>query len=156
FIHLAELNVIVCSICKWAVLADEVVSHLGQEKHRRAFTARQRREIRDRIYEIPRILRRQEDLDDFRFPAPTDPSLPHIAPPATDGLRCDECGYVLRARSHMLTHCRDEHGWSNNWTRGGNVKLRATRQRSLPWTTGVHYQRLFPSRRASRCFEVSK
>ncbi|KAH7109380.1 hypothetical protein B0J13DRAFT_579050, partial [Dactylonectria estremocensis] len=43
----------------------------------------------------------------------------------------------------------------DNWTRGGNVKLRATRQRSLPWTTGVHYQRLFPSRRASRCFEVS-
>ncbi|KAF4473732.1 Bloom syndrome protein-like protein [Colletotrichum fructicola Nara gc5] len=53
-------------------------------------------------------------------------------------------------------HCRAEHGWHNDWQKGGNVRKRATVARDLPWTTGVPCQRFFPSRAGSRWFEVGR
>ncbi|KAF4473978.1 hypothetical protein CGGC5_v004742 [Colletotrichum fructicola Nara gc5] len=56
----------------------------------------------------------------------------------------------------MQEHCRAEHGWQNDWQKGGNVQKRAMAARDLPWATGVPCQRFFPSRAGSRWFEVGR
>ncbi|KAF6780849.1 hypothetical protein CSOJ01_16115, partial [Colletotrichum sojae] len=56
----------------------------------------------------------------------------------------------------MQEHCRVEHGWKNEWQKGGNVRSKARAPREVPWTTGVPCQRFFPSRAGSRWFEVGR
>lgn len=54
----------------------------------------------------------------------------------------------------MQLHCKTEHGWVNDWKKGGNIKAKLQEPRQLPWISGVWCQRLFPSRAASSWFKV--
>ncbi|KJZ71103.1 hypothetical protein HIM_09522 [Hirsutella minnesotensis 3608] len=93
FVYVSELRLAVCRLCKHAVLADEVKTHLRNEKHRLTLSLQHRSNIASEIQQIPGILKRQEDLINFELPRPDSPVLPYIAPPKEDGLRCDTCGY---------------------------------------------------------------
>ncbi|KAK1450837.1 hypothetical protein CMEL01_16776 [Colletotrichum melonis] len=56
----------------------------------------------------------------------------------------------------MQQHCRDQHGWVNEWKKGGDVSKKSQQPRRLPWTTGVQCQRFFRSRAGSKWFEVAR
>jgi uncharacterized C2H2 Zn-finger protein len=124
--------------------------------HHRHIEAGKRKQIAEAVKKVPGIIQRQEGLSTFQFPSPTVPPIPFIAPPETDGLRCNRCGYIIRTVRGMQEHCRKQHGWENDWQKGGNVAKRAREERELPWTTGVYCQRFFRSRAASQWFEVGR
>lgn len=153
---LPELRVLVCNTCQFAVLADEVITHLRNSNHAKQYSPKQRRQLQMHIKETTDVIRSLGELKCFQYPPPETPALPYILPPQKDGIRCDQCSYVVRGIASMQRHCREEHNWVNDWERGGNIRQKLLRQRSLPWTTGVYCQRLFASRAGSRWFEVCR
>jgi hypothetical protein len=156
FVYLAEYRVAVCRLCEYAVLAKEVRSHLSNAQHRYSLTIGERRQIELMVQEFPGVLQTQDDLVNFKLPGPNTPALPFIAHPKDDGLQCQTCGFVTRSIHNIQYHCRQKHGWKNDWRRGGDVIYRAQLPRELPWIDGVRCQRLFSSRYASQWFEVDR
>ncbi|KAM7188699.1 Protein of unknown function (DUF3505) domain containing protein [Rhypophila sp. PSN 637] len=154
FVHLPEYPFVICQTCGYACVANEVATHLGKQHHE--IEPKERSRIAKLVEEIPGIIPNQAGLCGFRFPPATTEPIPFIAAPEIDGIRCNECGFVIRTTQGIQKHCRREHGWKNDWSRGGNVTKRARQLRALPWTTGVHCQRFFRSRAASRWFEVNR
>ncbi|RGP58413.1 hypothetical protein FSPOR_11888 [Fusarium sporotrichioides] len=134
FIYLEQLRLVLCNVC--------------------SLSAREKKEIICTVSSIPGILKQQDDLLNFPFLPPETKPLPFIEAPKHDGLRCNDCGYVTRQTGNMQKHCREKHGWQNDWTKGGNVKQKSDLPRDLPWTSGVSCQRLFNHGRASNWFEV--
>ncbi|KAK4444177.1 hypothetical protein QBC34DRAFT_487938 [Podospora aff. communis PSN243] len=154
FIHLPQYPFVICKECQFACIADEVGSHL--RKHHNSIHTKVRSEIARVVQEIPGIICNQEQLRAFPYPAASTEPIPFIAPPQTDGLRCDTCSYVVRSRQRIQAHCREKHRWENDWRRGGNVAKRAKQERTVPWTSGIRCQRFFPSRAGSQWFEVGR
>ncbi|KAK0370042.1 hypothetical protein CLIM01_12595 [Colletotrichum limetticola] len=154
FVFNAEFSVALCKTCRYAVVSDEVMTHLKTQH--RGIRVAERKRITDRIQSLHGIVRSQTDLQSFRYPGPNTPPIAHLAVPKTDGIRCAECQYVCRQLQTIQSHCRTEHGWVNDWQKGGNVRERAKAARILPWTTGVPCQRLFLTRAGCRWFEVGR
>ncbi|KAK4441880.1 hypothetical protein QBC34DRAFT_457824 [Podospora aff. communis PSN243] len=142
FIHLPQHPFVICRECRFACIPDEVASHL--RKHHNSIHTKVRSEIARAVREIPGIICNQEQLRAFPYPAASTEPIPFIAPPQTDGLRCDACNYVVRSRQRIQAHCREKHRWENDWRRGGNVAKRAKQERTVPWTSGIRYQRFSP------------
>ncbi|KAH7111676.1 hypothetical protein B0J13DRAFT_659876, partial [Dactylonectria estremocensis] len=112
FVHLPQYNVVVCRLCRYAVVAKEIPSHLlHQIVHQRQFTSQERQDIKGRIEAIPGILKTQEALQDFQYPPTNTPVIPFIEPPRPDGMQCIECSRVFRQKRRIQQHCREEHGW---------------------------------------------
>ncbi|KAK4150490.1 hypothetical protein C8A00DRAFT_18001, partial [Chaetomidium leptoderma] len=139
FVHVPEYPFVICKECQFACIAGEVTSHL-RTTHRH-IQASERGKIAALIGSIPGIARHQEELRSFRFPPPTVAPLQFIAPPESDGVRCNHCGFIVRTIAGIRRHCRKEHGWVNDWQKGGNVVTKAKQERAVPWTTGVRCQR---------------
>ncbi|KAK4155073.1 hypothetical protein C8A00DRAFT_42226 [Chaetomidium leptoderma] len=154
FTHLTTYPFVICKTCGFACIADEVTTHL--RKHHDSVKAKDRAAIAALVGEIPGVVCNQAELRTFRFPPPTVEPIPFITPLETDGLRCDTCGYVTRRLRWIQEHCRKDHGWVNDWQKGGNVVKKAKQERAVPWTTGVRCQRFFRSRAASQWFEVGR
>ncbi|KAF6781767.1 hypothetical protein CSOJ01_16052, partial [Colletotrichum sojae] len=154
FVHDAQYSIIICTSCKYAVVANEAAAHL--RNHHGSISTKDRVKVAKVVGNIPDIIQSQDELQSFPYPAATVEPIGHIAPPQTDGLRCQACRYVCRRVRNMQEHCRVEHGWKNEWEKGGNVRKKAREARAVPWTTGVPCQRFFPSRAGSRWFEVGR
>ncbi len=153
FVHLPAFGFVACTTCRYACIADEVATHL-RHHHSESMNVDRRKVVVEAVAKIPDIIRNQEELRNFRYPPPTTEPIPFIAPPRADGIRCNECGFVIRTVQGIQAHCRKEHGWQNEWTKGGNIKQKAQQPRQVPWTTGIRCQRFFKSRSASSYFEV--
>ncbi|KAL0764703.1 hypothetical protein CaCOL14_012793 [Colletotrichum acutatum] len=154
FVFNEEYSVAICTTCRFAVVCDEVTTHL-RTRHR-DIPASSRSGIVTTVSNIPGIHANQASLEQLRRPEPTADPIAHLAEPQTDGIRCQQCGYVSRQTQQMQDHCRRHHGWVNDWKKGGNVRARSKEMRTLPWTTGVKCQRFFPSRAGSQWFEVGR
>ncbi|KAK1446545.1 hypothetical protein CMEL01_16820, partial [Colletotrichum melonis] len=154
FVFNEEYSVAICTTCRFAVVCDEVTTHL-RTRHR-DIPASSRSSIVTAVSNIPGIHANQASLEQLRRPEPTADPIAHLAEPQTDGIRCQQCGYVSRQTQQMQDHCRRHHGWVNDWKKGGNVRARSKEMRTLPWTTGVKCQRFFPSRAGSQWFEVGR
>ncbi|KDN64751.1 hypothetical protein CSUB01_11124 [Colletotrichum sublineola] len=154
FVYNTVFSVAICKTCQFAVVADEVVTYL-RTRHR-SLPAARREEVSQAVRACPGIIRNQEGITALQLPGPTTSPIEHLAAPEHDGLECTTCGYVCRQQRVMQRHCRDQHGWINDWKKGGNVRRKASKPRHLPWTEGVSCQRFFPSRAGRRWFRVSK
>lgn len=153
FIHLSPYPFVICTICQAGCIASETVRHL-QDQH--SMTVEEARRIQAMIAAIPDIISSQTELQAWESPPPTTPPIPHIAAPATDGLGCNACRYVVRYIKRMQTHCRQAHGWQNSRKQGRITKEEEAKQPAKPWRTGVHCQRFFHRRAASHWFEVGR
>lgn len=131
-----------------------MATHL--RKHHTTIPSDRRKTITKAIQDIPGIVANQAGLVGFQYPPPTVDPIPFIGQPQTDGLRCNECGFIVRTPQGIQRHCRKQHGWENDWRKGGNMAKRAREEREVPWTTGVRCQRFFRSRAASQWFEVGR
>lgn len=156
FVHLAQLDLVVCTQCMCGVLAAHVNSHLLHSRHRRNFTQKQRHNIKTQILNIPGIIKDQTSLLQWTLPSPDTDPIPYIKPPMSDGLGCNICLYVVRNIRGILEHYRDDHGWVNDWKRGGRVKQRAQQERLVPWRSNVRCQRIFEWGYRSCGFEVGR
>jgi hypothetical protein len=154
FIHVLQLPFVICKTCKFGCVANEIPRHLRQNHVK--IPADQIDRIVKEIDAIPGLVRRQEDLHDFRFPDPTNEAIPYLEPPRGGMLGCHESPYFASDKREIQAHYRTEHGWQNDWKKGGNIKKKLEQPREKPWTEGAFCQRFFRRRRASRWFQVRK
>ncbi|KJK87120.1 hypothetical protein H633G_09028 [Metarhizium anisopliae BRIP 53284] len=164
FILLESYRLVVCRRCQFAVVSNEVYSHL-RVRHQ-DIPVPKRRKIAKAIAICPNIIQDQAGLVDFPFPSPTISYIPHLAPPHRDGLKCRQCPYIARQLQKIQAHCRTHHGWVNKRTAGRpDLKRRRSpsdgpgmteAQAGLPWRENVACQRFFPSRLASGWFEIGR
>ncbi|KAH7109811.1 hypothetical protein EDB81DRAFT_704547 [Dactylonectria macrodidyma] len=155
FIYLLQYRVVVCKICGFACVSDEVATHL-QVRHRDLPPA-ERHKIAEEIGKIPNIIRNQQGLSGFRFPPPTADPIPYLRPPEPDGLKCRQCPYIARQRQRIQRHSHKSHDWHNPNGRGRpSQNPPQPESEVLPWRSGVQCQRFFPSRAASGWFEIGR
>ncbi|OAA77115.1 RecQ helicase TLH3 [Akanthomyces lecanii RCEF 1005] len=153
FIHDPEFPFLFCGPCRWAIVRAEAASHLN--KHHSDIPVIDRKAITQAIEEVPDVVDTQSELTEYELPD-RKAAIPHVHPPKVDGLRCRACPYVVRTVRGMQQHCREQHGWVNDWRRGRRARLNVPSARQLPWTGDVHCQRLFAGGPASHWFEVQK
>nr|XP_036574190.1 uncharacterized protein CTRU02_15864 [Colletotrichum truncatum]XP_036576213.1 uncharacterized protein CTRU02_13900 [Colletotrichum truncatum]KAF6780581.1 hypothetical protein CTRU02_15864 [Colletotrichum truncatum]KAF6782902.1 hypothetical protein CTRU02_13900 [Colletotrichum truncatum] len=116
FVYKPEYPVVICTTCKFAVVSNEVATHLKTRHSIISITDRAK--IIHAVSSLPDIIKSQAELKSLRYPQPTDEPVPYITPPRHDGLRCQPCGYVCCSLFGMQKHCRDTHGWENDWKKG--------------------------------------
>ena len=153
FIYNSQYPFVFCQECKYACIAKEVSTHLASAHA--TIQPATRKAIAQEVQRIPHLIESQAQLAEYQLPDRA-PPIPYIQEPKSDGLRCRTCPYVAREVRVMQRHCKEHHGWVNDWARGGNIKARLQEPRQLPWSSGVWCQRLFRSRAASSWFEVKK
>ncbi|RFN54793.1 putative ATP-dependent dna helicase q1 [Fusarium flagelliforme] len=132
FIHVLELPFV---ICKVSDQIDEIIKAVDA---------------------IPGLVRRQDELHDFQFPDASNEAIPYLEPPRGGMRGCPTCGYFVSDQRGIQAHYRKEHGWENDWKKGGNIKKKLEQPRETPWIEGAYCQRFFRRRRASRWFQVRK
>lgn len=154
FVHLAELNLVICLDCKTAVLARQVKIHLVDPLHRQHFTLKERRDISDQILEIPNIIKDADNLQNWKFPSPDVEPIPYLEPPLHGGLGCNSCPHIGRDLRRIREHYRRDH--SNILEANNSVDLSRLGQQSHLWRNNVTYQRIFRSGQKSSWFEVGR
>ncbi|KAG6996471.1 hypothetical protein FocnCong_v014856 [Fusarium oxysporum f. sp. conglutinans] len=154
FVHIVELNLVICLDCKTAILAKQVKAHLVDPLHRQHLTLKERRNISNQILEIPNILKDTDDLQHWKFPPPEAEPIPYLEPPLHNGLGCNSCRYIGRDLRRIREHYRQEH--SDVLERGNPVDLSRLDQQSDLWRNDVTYQRMFRGGQKSSWFEVSR
>lgn len=148
-----QYQIMVCNDCRYAVLPSQMDRHLASAKHR--IPATRRRAIHDAIRAWPRLLQTEADLVQLQAPTDMPPHFEQLELYA-DGRKCHTCQHIMRTDEGIQKHCRIQHGWTNDWKRGGKI---ANRQRAglsvnRPWTEGVYCQRFFTHGRRQEYFEV--
>ncbi|KAK4209416.1 hypothetical protein QBC37DRAFT_294646 [Rhypophila decipiens] len=108
FVHLPEYPFVICQTCGYACIANEVATHLGKQHHE--IEPNERSRIAKLVEKIPGIIPNQAGLCGFRFPPATTEPIPFIAAPEIDGIRCNECGFVIRTTQGIQKHCRRGRG----------------------------------------------
>ena len=154
FVKLPEYPFVICKICQYAYIANEVETHL--RRHHRGMGKGARSRVVYEVKAIPGIIRSQERLIHFALPESMEKPIPFIKRPQTDGLRCEACPYVARQPQRIQDHCRTVHGWKNDRKRSENFKSGSREDWAVPWRKNVHCQRLFQTRAASGWFEVQE
>ncbi|KAF4417412.1 hypothetical protein CFRS1_v015953 [Colletotrichum fructicola] len=114
FVHDTQYSILICTLCKYAVLANEATAHL-RDNHR-SIPAEARSRVAGLVGDIPGIIRSQADLQSFQYPDPTVEPVAHIAPP-----RADEKRFEADAREEVsiVDEKLEPNGWLYRvgWTR---------------------------------------
>ncbi|CAM1507685.1 Fc.00g073260.m01.CDS01 [Cosmosporella sp. VM-42] len=151
FKYLAEWNLVKCNI---GLVASEVIGHT---KHHGEIGRQQAKAIDQMVKANPSIIPDQAGLKEWSGPSPYIKPIAQLKPPKQDMLGCDECTYVVQEPRRMQEHCRIEHGWVNDWKKGGDVIRRAQEERQpVPWRKGVRCQRLCNWGHGKQWFEVGR
>ncbi|KAH7169524.1 hypothetical protein DER46DRAFT_645872 [Fusarium sp. MPI-SDFR-AT-0072] len=153
YVLLSTYRLLVCQVCEFASVADEVATHL-RTRHRDIQPER-RQELVEKINQIPNILRNQDELRDLRYPTNMIEPIPYLVPPKPDGLKCRACGHIVRRVQKIQKHCTEKHQWINPRGRGRPPPNCHVSAYELPWEERVACQRFFPSREASKWFQVN-
>ncbi|EWZ78605.1 hypothetical protein FOWG_17175 [Fusarium oxysporum f. sp. lycopersici MN25] len=153
YVLLSTYRLLVCQICGFASVADEVATHL-RTRHR-DIQPEHRQGLVEKINQITNIIRKQDELRDLQYPTNTIEPIPFLAPPKPDGLKCRVCGHIVRRLQKMQKHCAEKHQWINPRGRGRPVPNCHASADDPPWEEHVACQRFFPSRAGSRWFQVN-
>lgn len=162
FVHLRDYRLMVCQDerCRYAVLPNQLGTHLAGVKHR--LLPAERQAVRCEIASWGDLFQNESDLEGLRVPCNVPAAFPCLTT-YTDGKRCrhvnaagESCLYICRDRSMMQKHCRTQHGWVNEWRKGSKIanRRRAGLSTSRPWTDGVSCQRFFIHGPRQEYFEV--
>ncbi|KAI8682258.1 hypothetical protein NCS56_00348100 [Fusarium sp. Ph1] len=155
FVYLPEYPFPICRVCKYACVAEEVLSHLTNQ-HGAIVSKKRAKRISRAIGAKPGVIRNQKELREWTPPPPMISRVPIITEPKEDGLACQSCQYVVREERRIKKHYRERHQWINPRKRGRCNKGAIDQEQAIPWRTGVRCQRFFPSRVASGWFEVER
>ena len=130
FTHLSEYHLITCKKCRYAVLPNQVDSHLRSAKHR--IVPEQRKVIQEEIATWPVLIQTETQL---RIPTHKPTMIPELAT-ESNGRKCDTCNRIMCTDEGIKKHCRIEHKWVNQWKRGPKVsdRRRAGHNNQRPWT----------------------
>ncbi|KAM5528226.1 hypothetical protein FOXYSP1_19495 [Fusarium oxysporum f. sp. phaseoli] len=153
YVLLSTYRLLVCQVCGFASVADEVATHL-KTRHR-DIQPEHRQDLVEKINQIPNIIRNQDELRDLRYPTNTIQAIPYLAPPESGGLKCRACGHIVRRVQKIQKHCAEKHQWINPGGRGRPAPNCQVSAHEPPWEEDVACQRFFPSRAGNRWFQVN-
>jgi hypothetical protein len=154
YVLLSTYRLLVCQVCRFASVANEVATHL-RTRHR-DIQPEHRQELVDKIKQIPNILHSQDELRRcLQYPTDTIEPIPYLAPPKSDGLKCRACGHIVRRVQKIQKHCAEKHQWMNPRGRGRPPPNCHVSAYEPPWEERVACQRFFPSREGSKWFQVN-
>jgi hypothetical protein len=108
FVILPEYQLLVCELCGFATLPNEVNTHL-RTKHK-DITLVCRHRLVGQVKAIPNLL---QDLSKLRLPRIPIKPISCLATPRLDGLKYRKCGRIFRQAQKMGLHCIEEHLWTN-------------------------------------------
>ncbi|EXK77216.1 hypothetical protein FOQG_18067 [Fusarium oxysporum f. sp. raphani 54005] len=153
YVLLSTYRLLVCQVCGFASVADEVATHL-RTRHR-DIQPEHRQGLVEKVNQIQNIIRNQDELRNLRYPTNTIEPIPYLAPPKPDGLKCRACGYIVRHVQKIQKHCAEKHQWINPRGRGRPAPNCHVSAHETPWEEHVACQRFFPTRAGSRWFQVN-
>ncbi|KAJ9419392.1 hypothetical protein QL093DRAFT_2362365, partial [Fusarium oxysporum] len=117
YVLLSTYRLLVCQVCGFASIVDEVATHL-RTRHRDIQPER-RQELVEKIKQIPNILHSREDLRHYlQYPTDIIQPIPYLAPPKLDGLKRRACAHIVRHIQKIQKHCTEKHQWINPRGRG--------------------------------------
>ena len=156
FQHRPEYRIIVCITCRFAVVPDQVQTHL-QKGHPKV-SASSRRSIVQICQNLSEVARTVEEV---AFPSPGEERIPGL-PTYEDGMRCTaidhagiQCTYICRGKTFGIQkHCTESHGWVNSQKRGGHSRAKSVHSANRMWHEGQACQRFFKTGKWQRYFQV--
>jgi hypothetical protein len=94
FIHLSELQIIVCKECKYTVLPIYIDTHFTTKPYN--LSKKERQEIAEEVGKIDRLIGDEETLrqSEFTFPPATSQSIAALEKAKKNRLQCTVCQYV--------------------------------------------------------------
>lgn len=149
FVHYPNFQVIVCRDCKSAVVPNQVKTHLKQSHG--LLTTSTRDQITKYVDQLQNIAYRHEDV---QYPVFEEEAIPELGPALEGCFQCKECGSFRESKKGIEKHCREEHGWTSDKSRGGRGGFRSKPARNQPFTEGHYCQRFFKFRQWTRLFKV--
>lgn len=147
FMYLPTHCIVICKSHKQGVVKSQLRTHLDT-KHQE-LAPHIRRSIIQATSQEPSLRNWAQDAHQVMFPRPDAAPLPHL-PVYTDGLKCQECGYICRHVKKMQEHGRNHHSWTSSHT-GSVGRPAAIQQR---WTGSVICQKFQNTSTLGRLFEV--
>jgi superfamily II DNA helicase RecQ len=152
-----ELRVLTCQDCKTTVIGCRIKPHLGKAPHRLKLAdikpAQEWASKLDIVWEA-------KDICDIPTPDEFGPAIKGLGPVNTGGFRCEletGCTFVGSEPKRIWEHYREFHRWEPD-TKAGRppATLSENGVPSMPWRSGVRYQRLFTKGPRSNYFEVER
>ncbi|KAG7000202.1 hypothetical protein FocnCong_v013233 [Fusarium oxysporum f. sp. conglutinans] len=154
YVILSTYRFLVCRVCGFASVADEVATHL-RTRHR-DIQPQHRQDLVEKIKQIPDIFRSRDEIRRYlQYPTDLIQPIPYLAPPEPDGLKCRACGHIVRRIQKIQKHCAEKHEWINPRGRGRPAPNCHTSADELPWEEHIACQRFFPSGEGSKWFQVN-
>ncbi|KAJ0129915.1 Uncharacterized protein HZ326_26981 [Fusarium oxysporum f. sp. albedinis] len=149
FVILPEYQLLVCELCGFATLPNEVNTHLRTKHNDIALESR--RKLVEQVNAILNLLQNQVKL---QLPyIPIEP-ISCLAAPRLDGRKCRKCGCMFRQAQKMRLHCMKEYLWENPRERGRPISgLEPAAE--LPWIEGV-LQETKKSKKGARLAKSSR
>ncbi len=124
------LLVPICINCRFGCVVSEIQTHL-RTRHPEISVLR-RRDIIQAICDTPGVIYQRAEVTKLQPLNPHDKPIHLLGEPQVDGLGCVRCRYVVREKRRIQEHCRRQHGWSNDWRKGGDVTRRSKAPRDEP------------------------
>lgn len=156
FQYYPQYRVVVCRECQFAPVPSEIQSHL--RKHHTRLSTDKRKQVAEHFQTLPNLARQKTEVI-----YPTSYDAPLIGLPVFfDAIVCSatgvdnrRCRYTCRTTRGIRQHCKDEHGWTNEQTRGGHVRQKRLHAPNKLWRSNRACQMFFKSGSWKRYFEVA-
>jgi hypothetical protein len=104
YVILSTYRLLVCRVCGFASVVDEVATHL-RTRHR-DIQPQHRQDLVENIEQMPDIFRSRDEIRRYlQYPTNLIELIPYLAPPQPDGLKCRACGHIVRRIQKIQKHC---------------------------------------------------
>ncbi|KAH6986796.1 hypothetical protein EDB80DRAFT_756491 [Ilyonectria destructans] len=130
FILLPRYKILVCQVCQFGYLADEVATHLRTRHYN--IELHSRRKLLEKIQKLPDVLRSQSQLDKLQYPPPTTEPIACLGEEKTDGLKCQACSLILRQIQKIQAHYAQSYSWVNPRCKGRPLTIDPVPLTELP------------------------
>jgi hypothetical protein len=119
FVYLPDYRVVVYTVYQYAVLPSQI-SHYLSRSDGHNITKEAREQISNIVKRIKGLILYRVELDKLPIPASQIQPIPVLKEPRADGKKYPfpPYRYISCQRQAIQKHCREEHGWVNNYKRG--------------------------------------
>ena len=139
-----KFRVIYCRQCRFCPVPSQIAGHLDLQHVNVPKQIRAR--IVEEVQKIPDVAQRPEDVI---YPEPGEEDIPELKL-YSNACRClgtrkdgHPCSYTVPTIKKIQEHCRDEHAWVNEQTRGGNARKKQKQTPNRMWVDGQCCQQFF-------------
>jgi hypothetical protein len=157
FKHLPEYRVFACRQCRFCPVPQQLLTHLNA--YHSLIPVLIRHQIVEYVRQLPDVA---WQLQDVRYPAREQPRIPELSIYYNSFLCLGQnkdatpCQRIYDRISAIQRHCKQDHGWVNEQTRGGNARGKHPETPNRMWESGQSYQEFFRYAQWRRRFVVEK